>query len=796
MFGKAIGDAPLQAYISALLFSPAESIIRKQFDADAPHWARIWPNNVANWTSCVQRLDGIPEVHYDILSVSSCCTWLAACEGRQGGIKIWGIETGRELFSIKFSTKIGSLRWFKFSLQNNNELIVLDSCLRSLEFWDITSRKIVRQINFPHEIIAISLLPSTPDILGMISHDDDKNIILNLWNTQKDEEITTRSLPFEGDVIDIDFSPVDNHILAVHAHTWDREKIIIYKVDTDDIIRTFDFGWMRSLVFSPKGKYLASFTKPDIDKGMPTCTLLDTMTGKTISEFELQGYPDRQPGFSKDGRLLAVASGRLIQIWDLTLRQCLQRTTAAWYCPVFSPTGTNQLFCGCMGSIAVIEVGQHEMAPLDLNPYGSKKKKISISPNGRMVATWDPEILEIWNTEPGAHVFTIYTRNPFESYTGQFSPDSAMIALMSNRSFTIWDISSKKAKQIYHESSCAPLEYDRLKEIVFSSNSRYLAVMNSQSLPRGRDIRRIRVLDIISRKYLLDLKSRPVINAILALSSDSKKLAICLTFDEKGVGKTQVEIRDITSGLLTNAILLHDTYFSDIINAQTAAFNYGNQKRGFFFNPGRITFSDDNHLILGSKRIVNNRNVPLFSTNQKTYKGFNIKVILKIYPTSGFQDEQTVHDLRTQDKSRFDIDPCGSWITLDAERLVWLPPEYRLVGVGCHWDVRHGCVAISNDSTPLFILKFCCSMCPRQMTPKGRTITKCTSTAPEMHKYTYTCNLDDDFDILSFDMDSSYKDMMEARIDEVSGVNDKTQSKEGLSLSKILSRVRKGSWLR
>lgn len=122
-------------------------------------------------------------------------------------------------------------------------------------------------------------------------------------------------------------------------------------------------------------------------------------------------------------------------------------------------------------------------------------------------------------------------------------------------------------------------------------------------------------------------------------------------------------------------------------------------------------------------------------------------------------------NLLTNDKSSCDIDPSGSWITLDTERLVWLPPEYRLLGNEYHesyWDVRHSCIAMSTKSQPLFILKLCCSMCPQQATVKSRTIkTECTPAALERRNYTYTCKPDDSFFIVSFNMNPSDNNMTE-----------------------------------
>ncbi|KAL6816210.1 hypothetical protein V8C40DRAFT_282146 [Trichoderma camerunense] len=151
MFGKAIEDAPLQVYISALLFSPAESIIRKQFDVEAPHWVRMWSSDVTNWTSCVQRLDGDPKRHYNNLRVSPCGTWLAAREVGQEMIKIWEIETGRTLCDLEFSDNPYSL------FSNDGQLLALSSG-DLIQIWDLASGQCLQKTR----IVSYSLQDQLP----------------------------------------------------------------------------------------------------------------------------------------------------------------------------------------------------------------------------------------------------------------------------------------------------------------------------------------------------------------------------------------------------------------------------------------------------------------------------------------------------------------------------------------------------------------------------------------------------------------------------------------------------------
>jgi WD40 repeat protein len=53
-----IEKAPLQAYVSALVFSPKMSLIRRQFLSQGPTWIKNWPDVEENWNLCLQTLEG------------------------------------------------------------------------------------------------------------------------------------------------------------------------------------------------------------------------------------------------------------------------------------------------------------------------------------------------------------------------------------------------------------------------------------------------------------------------------------------------------------------------------------------------------------------------------------------------------------------------------------------------------------------------------------------------------------------------------------------------------------------
>src|SRR5688572_27504830 len=50
--------APLQAYASALLFSPERSLVRELFKYEEPDWMISKPRMEADWNACLQTLEG------------------------------------------------------------------------------------------------------------------------------------------------------------------------------------------------------------------------------------------------------------------------------------------------------------------------------------------------------------------------------------------------------------------------------------------------------------------------------------------------------------------------------------------------------------------------------------------------------------------------------------------------------------------------------------------------------------------------------------------------------------------
>ncbi|KAH7194034.1 NACHT domain-containing protein [Fusarium oxysporum] len=91
--GWAIGNAPLQAYASGLIFSPSRSITREVFEGEEPNWIVIKPAMAEDWGACMAMLEGHSNwVHSVAFSPDgqrlATVSWDKA-------VKIWDATTGR-----------------------------------------------------------------------------------------------------------------------------------------------------------------------------------------------------------------------------------------------------------------------------------------------------------------------------------------------------------------------------------------------------------------------------------------------------------------------------------------------------------------------------------------------------------------------------------------------------------------------------------------------------------------------------------------------------------------------------
>jgi WD40 repeat protein len=151
---QAIEGSPLQAYASALLFSPARSQTRVLFNEEEPKWITIQPAMGDKWSACLQTLEGHSDGVRSVAFSHDSARLASASGGNDKTVKIWDassgeclqtLSIGKTVFNISFDTTgsylhtdIGTVA-LKVSSSPNITSSIMDPQSPRYQGWALTS---------------------------------------------------------------------------------------------------------------------------------------------------------------------------------------------------------------------------------------------------------------------------------------------------------------------------------------------------------------------------------------------------------------------------------------------------------------------------------------------------------------------------------------------------------------------------------------------------------------------------------------------------------------------------------
>ncbi|KAH8651716.1 hypothetical protein BGZ61DRAFT_229661 [Ilyonectria robusta] len=303
---RAIEIAPLQAYASALMFSPTRSLIRELFEKEEPDWITLRPSVESDWNACLQTLEG----HGDsVSSVAFSADGQRLASGSDDKtVKVWDAATGACVQTLE-----GHGDWVNsLAFSADGQRLASGSHDNTIRVWDAATGACVQTLeghSLPVRSVAFSA-----DGQRLASGSHDKTV--KVWDAATG--VCVQTLESHGDsVASVAFS-ADGQRLA--SGSYDKT-VRVWDAATGVCVQTLEShgGSVASVAFSADGQRLASGSHDN------TIRVWDAATGACVQTLEGHGNWVTSVAFSADGQRLASGSGdKTVEVWDAATGACVQ----------------------------------------------------------------------------------------------------------------------------------------------------------------------------------------------------------------------------------------------------------------------------------------------------------------------------------------------------------------------------------------------------------------------------------------------------------------------------------------
>lgn len=633
-----IERAPLQAYASALVFTPTASEVRAaQWKHRLPFIERLGGIKT-HWDSYRQTLEEPNTVESVAFSPSG--KMLASASWGDGAIRLWEVSTG----SLKQTLKGHSDRVSCVAFSPDGKILASASHDNTVRLWEMSTQSHKRTLE--GHIEPVNCVAFSPDGKILASSSDDR--MIRLWDTA----LGSCRQTIEGHcnrVKSVTFSP-DGKILASAA---DHEPIRLWDMATgkhQQTLETHD-GLVPCAAFSPDGSILAvSLHKNAIqlwDTGL--WSLRQTLWTKFLSVFSL--------AFSPDGKMLAFeGSNEVIQLWDVATGSMWSEFTGhnrGVNSIVYSPDGMTLASASSDYTIRLWDVDLTNRQRTIEEPSKWTPETatfMAFSPNGEKLVLASDNGFQVWDTATWSCQQTITQEAMAYKLFVVFSPDGKTLAVTRPDGVQLWDTDTPTWTCRLTQKGAQPFNPFMAPNIAFSPDSKTLATASQEETIR------LWLWDATSGSTLWTLRGKKI--HFVAFSPDGKTLA------------------SATQG----SVALWDTATRS-------------QQRNLSFEAARslylrLAFSHDSKILalslLGAILLWNTTTWEcreLFAGASRLSLAFSSD---DAYLLSDYQPIR-LSSTSASSTQRFDEHSSGiflhfdeEWICLNTKQILWLPEDYRL----------------------------------------------------------------------------------------------------------------------
>jgi WD40 repeat protein len=661
-------NAPLQIYVSALLFSPTESLIRTCCDGKLSAWILMSPNVGRVWSPCLHVVEANESTTMD-----SSGTTLLIMNKKSRDVEIWDIATGRRSQVLSHAETVHYARF----LRDSGRILTFTERLSSS--WDAVSGALI-SVSSIHDLhLDWRTVSVSEDGRLVASRTRDGVQICDLVERTVEKK-TLRGREGEGQLRwsnNAKFLASGGIIMRNSGATGGMRKMKL----TDPFPSN---PWMAT--FSSDSKLVAM-----VDQRAVAIWDLDsrermlTLQANNVERFLLAE-------FSPDGGLIAASctliyigegGAQVVKIWDTATGQIQHQLRWGW-----SNFTRGLRWLNGMRALAVASykaVGVYDLSERtfwssgghDGRTYFPFKQLICSADLTRVAVLYDSDI-DIWDTTTGIRIQTFRSVSQVATEYA-FSPDLQSLQGYHDYGCRVWDFAS--GSEIETTGWCPELP---------AQGTTCLRYRSSSDLPRQWQNHRAGTSV-----------------SLRCFSNNADYLALMLE-------KNQFEIRSVVS---REMIWTTDDDGSwahgDEGDGCETCFRpyYTNTSIAVSDDGERVLFTQPHHqrmwvLARGRERIslrmCNGDFKPCFDV-ESPYILTQCGSIHLDKLIAQANDLQSAHDYQRLTEG-YGLTYDGSWVTWNGQNIIWLPPGYRLRGKRV---ISQTCFVLQMlDSAEPFIIRF------------------------------------------------------------------------------------------
>ncbi|OCL00979.1 beta transducin-like protein HET-D2Y, partial [Cenococcum geophilum 1.58] len=382
-----IEKCPLQAYTSALVFSPARSLIRCLFKEEEPKWITIKPAIGDKWSACLQTLEGHSNSVQSV-AFSRDSARLASASS-DNTVKIWDASSGECLQTLEgHSSSVCSV-----AFSHDSARLASASYDWTVKIWDASSGKCLQTLESHSS--SVHSVAFSHDSARLASASSDEAV--KIWDASSGECLQT--LKCHSDWV---WSVAFSHDSVWLASALSNNTIKIWDASSGECLQTLKghSGSVNSVAFSHDSARLASASYDW------TVKIWNASSGECLQTLEGHSYSVWSVAFSHDSARLASASSdnTTVKIWDASSGECLQMLeghSSSVYSVTFSHNSARLASASSDKMVKIWDVSSGECLQTLKGHSGSVNSVAFSHDSARLASASDDTTVKIWDVSSG-----------------------------------------------------------------------------------------------------------------------------------------------------------------------------------------------------------------------------------------------------------------------------------------------------------------------------------------------------------------------------------------------------------